>query len=65
MWFVLFQGATVRNDGEAVVVSRIVRGGTAQKNQLLHEGDEILEINGITMRGRDVNEVSDLLVGIS
>uniref|UniRef100_UPI00358F0794 protein PALS1 isoform X2 n=1 Tax=Myxine glutinosa TaxID=7769 RepID=UPI00358F0794 len=54
-------GATVRNDGEAVVVSRIVRGGTAQKNQLLHEGDEILEIDGIPMRGRDVNEVSDLL----
>lgn len=44
-------GATVRNEGEAVVIGRIVRGGVAEKSGLLHEGDEILEVNGIGMRG--------------
>lgn len=29
---------------------------------LLHEGDEILEVNGIDMRGKNVNEVSEILV---
>lgn len=32
---------------------------------LLHEGDEILEVNGIDMRGKNINDVSDLLVCIS
>ncbi|XP_064484549.1 protein PALS1-like isoform X2 [Ornithodoros turicata] len=54
-------GATVRNDGESVIIGRIVRGGAAEKSGLLHEGDEILEVNGIPMRGKSVNEVCDLL----
>ena len=28
----IFQGATVRNEGESVVISRIVKGGTADKS---------------------------------
>ena len=28
---------------------------------LLHENDEILEVNGIEMKGRNVNQVCDLL----
>jgi MAGUK p55 subfamily protein 5 len=40
-------GATVRNEGEAVVVGRIIRGGTAEASGLLHEGDEILEVTGL------------------
>lgn len=54
-------GATVRNESEAVVIGRIVRGGAAEKSGLLHEGDEILEVNGIGMRGKSVNDVYDLL----
>ncbi|XP_052275959.1 protein PALS1-like isoform X2 [Dreissena polymorpha] len=54
-------GATVRNDGESVIISRIVKGGTADKSRLLHEGDEILDINGMSMKGMDINEVSDRL----
>lgn len=54
-------GATVRNEGDAVVIGRIVRGGVADKSGLLHEGDEILEVNGIEMRGKSVNDVYDLL----
>lgn len=56
------QGATVRNEGEAVVIGRIVKGGAAEKSGLLHEGDEILEVNSIEMRGKSVNDVCDILV---
>ncbi|KFM64967.1 MAGUK p55 subfamily member 5, partial [Stegodyphus mimosarum] len=52
-------GATVKNDGEAVIVGRIVKGGVAEKSGLLHEGDEILEVNGLELRGKSVNDVCD------
>ncbi|XP_077443010.1 MAGUK p55 subfamily member 5b [Stigmatopora argus] len=54
-------GATVRNDMDSVVVSRVVKGGSAERSGLLNEGDEILEINGFSVRGKHVNEVHDLL----
>ncbi|XP_073832895.1 MAGUK p55 family member stardust isoform X1 [Musca autumnalis] len=54
-------GATVRNEGEAVVIGRIVRGGAAEKSGLLHEGDEILEVNGQELRGKTVNDVCAML----
>ncbi|XP_044747710.1 protein PALS1 isoform X2 [Coccinella septempunctata] len=54
-------GATVRNEGDAVVVGRVVRGGAAHQSGLLHEGDEILEVNGVEMRGKSVNTVCDIL----
>ncbi|KAL0969740.1 hypothetical protein UPYG_G00231650 [Umbra pygmaea] len=54
-------GATVRNDMDSVIISRIVKGGAAECSGLLHEGDEILEINGVEIRGKDVNEVFDIL----
>lgn len=59
---VFIQGATVRNDMDSVVISRIVKGGAAERSGLLHEGDEVLEINGVEIRGKDVNEVFDILV---
>ncbi|XP_050451389.1 uncharacterized protein LOC126851450 isoform X3 [Cataglyphis hispanica] len=57
-------GATVRNDGDAVIIGRVVRGGAADKSGLLHEGDEVLEVNGVEMRGKTVNEVCDILAGM-
>ncbi|KAL4630411.1 MAGUK p55 subfamily member 5-A-like isoform X1 [Arapaima gigas] len=57
-------GATVRNDMDGVFISRIVRGGVAERSGLLHEGDEILEINGTEIRGKDINEVFDLLANM-
>lgn len=57
------QGATVRNEMDSVIISRIVRGGAAERSGLLSEGDEILEINSIEIRGKDVNQVFDILVG--
>ncbi|XP_044737039.1 protein PALS1 isoform X2 [Chrysoperla carnea] len=58
-------GATVRNEGEAVVIGRIVRGGAADKSGLLREGDEVLEVNGVELRGKSVNAVCDLLAGMT
>lgn len=55
-------GATVRNESDgSVIIGRIVKGGAAEKSGLLHEGDEILEVNGYEMKGRNVNQVCDLL----
>lgn len=54
-------GATILNEGEAVVIGRIVRGGAAERSGLLHERDEILEVNGIEMSGKNVNDVCSLL----
>ncbi|XP_067941290.1 protein PALS1-like [Watersipora subatra] len=58
-------GATVKNEGESVIIGRIVRGGVADKSGQLCEGDELLEVNGIPMRGKTINEVSDLLAGMT
>lgn len=54
-------GATIRNDMDSVIISRIVKGGAAERSGLLQEGDEILEINGSEIRGKDINEVFDIL----
>ena len=45
---------------DSVVVGRIIRGGMAEASGLLHEGDEILEVNEIDLRGKNVNEVWQL-----
>ncbi|XP_034952722.1 uncharacterized protein sdt isoform X2 [Chelonus insularis] len=57
-------GATVRNEGDAVIIGRVVRGGAAEKSGLFNEGDEVLEVNGVEMRGKSVNEVCDILAGM-
>ena len=54
-------GATVKNEHESVVVGRIIKGGAADRSGLLHEGDEILEVNEVELRGKNVNEVCDIL----
>ncbi|KAI5726600.1 hypothetical protein M8J76_005360 [Diaphorina citri] len=58
-------GATIRNEGDAVIVGRVVKGGLADRTGLLHEGDEILEINGIEIRGKSIHIVCDILVGLT
>ncbi|XP_051511242.1 protein PALS1-like [Myxocyprinus asiaticus] len=54
-------GVTVRNEHDQVIVSRVVSGGTAEKSSLLSEGDEILEINNVPIRGKSVNDVHNIL----
>lgn len=58
-----YQGATIRNEGDSVIIGRIVKRGAAEKSGLLHEGDEILEVNGVEVRGKSVNDICDMLSG--
>ena len=55
-------GATIKNQDGNILISRVVIGGVAYHSKLLHEHDEILEINNIPVRGRTINDVCDLLV---
>ena len=55
----------MKNEGDAVLIGRIVKGGVAEKSGLLHEGDEILEINGVEIRGMTINDVCELMVFIN
>lgn len=42
----------------------MVKGGAAAKSGLFNEGDEVLEVNGVEMRGKSVNEVCDILASM-
>lgn len=59
-----FVCAILYSDVFCFVSGRVVRGGAAHKSGLLHEGDEVLEVNGVEMRGKTVNEVCDILAGM-
>ncbi|XP_076128242.1 MAGUK p55 subfamily member 5b isoform X1 [Alosa pseudoharengus] len=58
-------GATVRNEQQRVVVSRVVKGGAAERSGLLREEDEILEINGIPVRGKNISEVQEMMLAMN
>ena len=48
-----------------VFVSRLVPGGLAESTGLLAVNDEILEVNGIVVAGRTLDEVTDMMVANS
>ncbi|KJH53712.1 PDZ/DHR/GLGF domain protein [Dictyocaulus viviparus] len=58
-----YLGATVRNEENRIVIGRVIKGGIVEKTGLLKEGDELLELNGVDLRGKHVTEVCELLVG--
>ncbi|XP_075379476.1 MAGUK p55 subfamily member 3 isoform X3 [Mycteria americana] len=57
-------GATIRRDEHtgAVIVARIMRGGAADRSGLVHVGDELREVNGITVLHKRPEEISQILV---
>lgn len=57
-------GATIRNEKGRVVIGRIICGGAAYNSGLLNEGDELLEVNGVNLRGKNVDDVINILQGI-
>ena len=58
----MLQGATVRTEDDGrVMINRIISGGVAERSNLFREGDELIEVNGKSMRGLDVNEVGDAI----
>ncbi|KAM9719257.1 MAGUK p55 subfamily member 7-like isoform 2-T2 [Menidia menidia] len=56
-------GATIKRDKStgAIVVARIMRGGAADKSGLIHEGDELKEVNGVPLEHRKPKEILPLL----
>uniref|UniRef100_A0A7N8YMY0 MAGUK p55 scaffold protein 3a n=1 Tax=Mastacembelus armatus TaxID=205130 RepID=A0A7N8YMY0_9TELE len=56
-------GATIRRDEAtgAVVVARIMRGGAADRSGLVHVGDELREVNGVSVIHKRPDEISQLL----
>uniref|UniRef100_A0A669DSH7 MAGUK p55 scaffold protein 3 n=1 Tax=Oreochromis niloticus TaxID=8128 RepID=A0A669DSH7_ORENI len=57
-------GATIRRDEAtgAVIVARIMRGGAADRSGLVHVGDELREVNGVSVIHKRPDEISQLLV---
>ncbi|OAF67012.1 hypothetical protein A3Q56_05259 [Intoshia linei] len=56
-----YLGLTVSADDGSIIVSKIIKGGIADKIKLLRVGDEILEVNGVDLRGKTVNQVADFM----
>lgn len=56
-------GATIKRDEQtgAVVVARIMRGGAADRSGLIHMGDELKEVNGISVDGKKPEEIIQIL----
>ncbi|KAF6720977.1 MAGUK p55 subfamily member 3 [Oryzias melastigma] len=56
-------GATIRRDeaSGAVIVARIMRGGAADRSGLVHVGDELREVNGVSVIHKRPDEISQLL----
>ncbi|KAK5624282.1 MAGUK p55 subfamily member 3 [Crenichthys baileyi] len=56
-------GATIRRDETtgAVIVARIMRGGAADRSGLVRVGDELREVNGVSVIHKRPDEISQLL----
>ncbi|NXP81265.1 PAR6G protein, partial [Ramphastos sulfuratus] len=48
-----------------IFISRLVKGGLAESTGLLAVGDEILEVNGIDLAGKSLDQVTDMMVANS
>ena len=44
-----------------MVIGRVVKGGAAERSGQLHAGDEVLEVNGLKLRGKSVHDICDTL----
>ncbi|CAI9729190.1 MAGUK p55 subfamily member 7 isoform X1 [Octopus vulgaris] len=60
-------GATIQKNEkkQSLEIARILRGGAADRSGLVHVGDEICEINGTNVQGRDPKDVVQLLAKFS
>ncbi|XP_018414232.1 PREDICTED: MAGUK p55 subfamily member 7 [Nanorana parkeri] len=56
-------GATIKRDENtgAIVVARIMRGGAADRSGLIHVGDELREVNGISVEDKKPEEIIYIL----
>ncbi|XP_066991063.1 MAGUK p55 subfamily member 7 isoform X1 [Anabrus simplex] len=56
-------GATIKTDEATgkIVIARIMHGGAADRSGLIHVGDEVCEVNGISVEGKTPNDVLKIL----
>ncbi|KAA0705528.1 MAGUK p55 subfamily member 3 [Triplophysa tibetana] len=56
-------GATIRRDDStgSVIIARIMKGGAADRSGLVHVGDELREVNGVSVMNKRPDEISQLL----
>ncbi|XP_062843352.1 MAGUK p55 subfamily member 7 [Trichomycterus rosablanca] len=56
-------GATIKRDvvTGAIVVARIMRGGAADRSGLIHEGDELRDVNGVPVEDKNPEEIVPIL----
>lgn len=61
--FVL-QGATIKTCEETgkIVIARVMHGGAADRSGLIHAGDEVIEVNGISVENKTPADVLAILV---
>lgn len=56
-------GATIKfcEGAQAITVARILHGGAADRSGLIHVGDQVHEVNGVSVKGRAPLDVVNLL----
>ncbi|XP_045531907.1 MAGUK p55 subfamily member 7 isoform X1 [Pieris brassicae] len=56
-------GATIKTDEETgkIVIARVMHGGAADRSGLIHAGDEVIEVNGISVENKTPADVLDIL----
>ncbi|XP_066250667.1 MAGUK p55 subfamily member 7 isoform X4 [Euwallacea similis] len=56
-------GATIKTDEGTgkIVIARVMHGGAADRSGLIHVGDEVVEVNGINVEGKEPNDVLAIL----
>ncbi|XP_050360791.1 MAGUK p55 subfamily member 7 isoform X2 [Nymphalis io] len=56
-------GATIKTDEETgkIVIARVMHGGAADRSGLIHAGDEVIEVNGISVENKSPADVLSIL----
>ncbi|XP_057654328.1 MAGUK p55 subfamily member 7 isoform X2 [Diorhabda carinulata] len=56
-------GATIKTDESTgkIVIARVMHGGAADRSGLIHPGDEVVEVNNISVEGKTPNDVLQIL----
>ncbi|XP_072930983.1 MAGUK p55 subfamily member 7 isoform X1 [Epargyreus clarus] len=56
-------GATIKTDEETgkIVIARVMHGGAADRSGLIHAGDEVIEVNGISVENKTPADVLAIL----
>lgn len=69
--FYIKDGSTIRTTASglekvpAIFISRLIRDGLASMTGLLNENDEILEVNGINVMNKTLDQVTDMMIANS